>query len=217
MKSMSSITRLLSKSLLFLGFVSSPCWAYYEVLDTGEVLARGHYKLTGGLQALTDTGGANLTGIFDAGFTPDFGARALVGFGKTDIYLGGMAKWMPIPDVEGQPAVGLNAGMSYARWMDATEVTFRIEPLVSKKFAVDSAFVTPYASLPIGVRARNSNVADDTTKTTFQLVAGAQMQLPQWKNLQFIGEIGLDLDNAFSHIAAAAIFYFDDENGFSLQ
>jgi hypothetical protein len=204
---------VLSVSALLL---SSPCWAYYEVLDTGEVLAPGHHKITGGLQALTDDGGANMTGIFDTGLQQDWGLRGIVGFGKTDYSLGGMVKWVPIPDVEGQPAVGLNAGLTYARWNDANELTFRFEPLVSKKFMIDTAAITPYASVPIGVRVRNSNRADvdDDTQTTFQLALGSQLQVEQLKNLQFIAELGLDLDHAFPYVSVGALFYFDNENGF---
>ncbi len=214
---MNSIFRVLSKSVFILGFLSSPCWAYYEVLDNAEILSRGAYKLTGATQALTESGGLNATGIFDAGFTEDFGARALAGFGKTDFYFGAMAKWIPIPDVENQPAVGFNGGLIYAKWLDGHDLTFRVEPLVSKKFNIDSSTVTPYASLPIGIRMRNSKYKDDTTEMTWQLVLGSQLQLERWKNLQFIGEVGLDLDNSLAHVEVGAIFYFDDKNGFEIK
>jgi len=205
-------------TLLTFLMASQSAWAYHEVLDNAEVLERGKFKLTGGLQAITDTGGVNAVGAVDSGIQEDFGLRGLFGFGETDYYLGGMVKWIPIPDVDNQPAVGLNAGLTYAKWMHNTkDLVFRVEPLVSKKFKIQDAEITPYGSLPLGLRMRSAPDRDDSTRVEVQLAAGAQLQVGSWKNLQFIGEIGLDLDEAFSYFTAGAIMYLDSETGFSLE
>lgn len=210
--------KTLRNSALLLAFLGSTCWAgYYDVLDTGEVMPKGSYKVTTDAQVITDLGGGNVGGKFDMGIDDQFGARALAGFGTTDYYMGGLFKWMPVPDIEGQPAVGGNIGLTYAKWHDGTETTFRFEPLVSKKFNVQGAVITPYGSLPMGLRMYNSSTHDNSTLLAFQLVAGAQVQVEQWKNLQFMAEVGLNLDNAFSHISVAAVWYFDDQNGFELK
>lgn len=208
------------KRLLFFAsalLLSNSAFAYYSVLDNGEVLLQGRYKLTGTTQFLTDTGGANLAGRFDAGLTEDVGARALVGFGHTDFFFGGLAKWMPIPDTEKQPAVGLNAGLIYAKDNGARDLIVRIEPLASKKFNVETAVLTPYVSLPLGIRMRDSDNGDDDDDITLQLVVGSQLQLEQWKNLQFIAEVGVDLNNAPGFVNVGAIFYFDQEKGMVLE
>jgi len=205
--------------LAILSFTSA-AWAHTEVLDTGEVMGPGKFKLTGGLQALTERGGANATAIFDTGIQQDWAVRALAGFGKTDYYGGALLKWMPIPDVENQPAIGFNAGITYAHWLDFKETTFRFEPLISKKFVIDgNTAITPYGSIPIGIRLRSADDADvsSSTQTTLQFAAGGQLQVERWKNLQFIAELGLDLDHAESYIEVGAIFYFDSENGMKLE
>jgi hypothetical protein len=204
------LPQLLVLALSALTF-SAPAWAYYDVLDNGEILAPGRYKVTGGLQALTDRGGLNAGAIFDAGFGDEFGARGLVGIGDTDISFGGLFKWMPIPDIENQPAIGFNAGLLYAKDADVRDITFRFEPLVSKKIVVNQSAWTPYASLPIGLRSRDSDASSNHSDVTWQLVAGTQLQLEQWKELQFIAEIGADLDHALSHVSVAAIYYFDQQ------
>ncbi len=199
---------------------SAPAFAgYYSVLDTGEVLQAGHYKVTGDAQILTKNGGLNAGATFDMGFQEEFGLRALVGFGSTDVFAGGLFKWMPVPDIENQPAIGFNAGILYGKDGDTSDMTVRFEPLVSKKLHIEQTTLTPYASLPIGIRTRNSSnyYVEDGTKMTFQMVVGSQLQVEQWKNLQFMAEIGLDLDKAPSYISFAGVFYFDSENGFSLQ
>lgn len=197
--------------------LSAPAWAYYGVLDNGEILSAGHYKLTGDLQALTSSGGLNIGTRFDIGFQDEFGARAILGAGTTDVFFGGLLKWMPVPDIEGQPAIGFNAGLLYANDGGTRDLTFRFEPLVSKKFKVDDSYLTPYASLPIGLRQRDAREGHNTSYVTTQLVAGSQLEIPKWKNLQFIGELGLNLDNAFSYVSVGAILYFDSENGVQLQ
>ncbi len=198
---------------------SSPAFAaYYGLLDNGEIMGQGKYKLTGDAQVLTENGGLNVGGTFDMGMSDEFGMRALLGFGKTDFYGGAMVKWMPIPDVDSQPAMGINIGLIYGDDGDVSDLTFRFEPMLSKKIAVEATTFTPYAAVPVGMRMRNADNAavDDDTKATFQLVVGSQLQIEKWKTLQFMAEFGIDLDNAPGYVAAAAVFYFDQE-GFAVE
>lgn len=189
--------------------LSLPAHAYYGVLDNGEILAKNQYKFTGDLQWLTSRGGLNVAARADIGYLDEFGARLLVGSGATDIFAGGMIKWMPIPDLQGQPAIGLNGGLIYARDNGNRDLTFRLEPLVSKKFTVDDMDWTPYASLPIGLRSRDNADVDNRHDVTWQFVAGTQLLIPQVRQVQFIGEFGVDLGNALSHISVGAIYYLD--------
>jgi hypothetical protein len=207
-----SVAATLLGSLVF----ANSAFAYYTVLDNGEVMGQGVYKFTGVTQILTDEGGLDVTGMADLGLTDEFGARGLLGFGKTDFYVGGMFKWMPVPDIDNQPAVGFNGGLIYAHDAGVTEVTVRVEPLVSKRFNVEATVLTPYASLPIGIQMRNASDRDDKTRVASQMVFGSQVQIEAWKNLQFMGEVGINLDNSPSHIAAAAVLYFDESKGFEL-
>lgn len=211
-----SITSIFLTLACFLS--GTQAFAYQDVLDNAEVLERGHFKGTAALQALTESGGGNFTGLFDTGVAPDFGVRALVGFGKTDYYFGGLVKWTPIPDVDNQPAIGFNVGVTYAKWFeDVKDTTFIFQPIVSKRFPLQEVFITPYASIPMGIRLRDSTMRDNDTELTSALVLGSQLQIPQWKNLQFLAEVGLDIDNAFDHVSVGAVFYFDAENGMKLE
>lgn len=200
------------KSLLlpFLLLISAPAFAYYDVLDTGEILAKGNYKLTAGTQFLTDHGGANVDAMFDMGFNEEFGVRALMGFGETDIFAGGMFKWVPVPDIENQPAIGFNLGLIYAKDGETRDLSFRLEPLVSKNFKLEATVWTPYASLPVSLRARDQLDGPNRTDLAWQLVAGTQLQVEKWKKLQFMAEVGVDLDKALSHFSIAALLYFDE-------
>ena len=206
-------------SLLFALFSSASAWGYYAVLDNAEVLPEGRYKLTGDLQFFTEDSGMNAGGRFDVGFGDEFGMRGIVGFGETDIFVGGMFRWVPVPDVDNQPAMALNMGVIYGKDSSVRDLSFRLEPMLSKKIEIQTSVLTPYAALPVSMRIRNSDNphVDEDTEVAFQLVLGSQIQLEQWKNLQFMAEFGFDLDNAPGYVAAAAVFYFDEEQGMVLE
>lgn len=202
---------------IFTAFISTNAWAYYTVLDNGEVMGQGKYKLSPGLQFLTDHGGVNLNTSADMGLNDEFGIRGNLGFGEVNFYGAGFVKWMPVPDIDNQPAVGLNAGIVYASDGDFNELTIRFEPMASKKFTVGNNAFTPYVALPIGIRMRNWDNRDDENDVAWQAVVGTQVQVEQWKNLQFITELGFDIDNSPGYFAISAVMYFDDQNGFSLN
>ena len=56
-----------------------------------------------------------------------------------------------------------------------------------------------------------------TTYVAWQIVAGTQLQVEKWKNLQFIAEVGANLNNALSHVSFGAIYYIDPERGLVLE
>ncbi len=208
-------------SLLISAFTlmsTEPAQADYALLDNGEIMQPGHFKLTGSTQILTESGGANLAARFDAGINEEMGFRGLLGLGKTDVFVGGLFKWMPIPDIERQPTIGTNVGMIYVKDNNIRDLLFRFEPLLAKKVVVERTVFTPYASIPFSIRNRSSSASDvDTnTRVTWQLVAGSQLEVERWKNIQFLAEVGIKLDNAPSYIAVGALIYFD-EQGFSIE
>lgn len=193
--------------------LSSPAFAYYSVMSTGEILPEGQYTLTGETQFLTDPSGVNVGARFESGIDEGSGFRGEFGVGKTDIFLGALYKFVPYPDIQGQPAVGFNAGVLYANDADTNEFTLRFEPLVSKKFEVNFGHLIPYGSVPVGLRHRTRG--NDKNDVALQLVGGVEIALNNIRGLRFMPEIGIDIDNAPSYVSVGAIFDFD-ENGFQL-
>lgn len=200
--------------LLIMGFHGYSS-AYTSVMDTGEILPAGKYKMTGESQFLTNNdGGLNLSGRLDAGINEEMGVRGQVGFGKTDFFMSGMFKYMPFPDTDTQPAVGFNAGLIYARDAGYNQTTVRFEPLASKQFDVTFGRLTPYASLPIGILTgdkRDHGV--NSSDMQIQLALGTQIKTNQWKNVQFMTELGLNLKDAYSYISLGLLLYFDPNTG----
>lgn len=202
-------------TLILLMGVHGYSMAYTTVMDTGEIMPAGQYKMTGETQFITnDDSGMNLSGRFDAGINEEMGFRGQVGFGKTDFFMGGMFKYMPFPDTDTQPAVGFNAGLLYARDRGINLTTIRFEPLVSKHFDTTFGALTPYASLPIGILTGEKNIdGSSSSDLQMQIAFGTQIKTNQWKNVQFMTELGLDLKDAYSYISLGLILYYDPAQG----
>ncbi len=200
---------------LFLIFLISPlAQAYYSVLDTGEILQPGHYDMSLEGEFVTNNGrGANLVGRFDAPLSEETQVRAMVGFGTTDFHFGALFKWIPVPDLKRQPAIGLIAGGIFARITDDrssnTYLTFRLAPLISKTIAISGGELTPFASLPLGIRTGASRVDGPV-----QFAVGTEYKTNHLENFKFRGELGFDLNNkSYSYVSLNAILLFDEEHG----
>lgn len=182
---------------------------YYSTLETGKLLADGHYRLGAETQFITEgDDGVNLAARLDGPINDEWGWRAVAGFGTTDVYLGGFAKWVPIPDVDSQPAVGALLGVLYANYSDMSELSLRLHPFVSKAFDLEFGDLTPYAALPLGFRT-----ADGDTDFTSQVALGVEFKPEALEKIDFIAEIGFDIDNAFPYFSVGATIEFDENNG----
>jgi hypothetical protein len=196
--------------------LTSTASADYSVLDTGELMPSGNYKFTGDVQALTENAGVNVGARADMGINENFGVRALMGFGDMDFFAGGMIKWAAVKEEKSRPFFGANAGLLYVGEGDFRDLIARVEPLVSKKIDIEEVTLIPYMSAPVGFRMRrsDSDLIDDKNDVTIQLAVGSQLRIPQViPELQFIGEIGIDLNEAPGYISLGAIYYLDTTGG----
>lgn len=199
-------------SLAAFALFSFSAHGYYSVMDTGEILDRGRYKLTPELQFITDDGGANVGTHFDLGIAEDMGLRGDIGFGDTSFYAGAALKYMPFPDTEDQPAIGFNAGFVYARDAGDADFSVRVEPLVSKKFRPDFGAITPYAAVPIGWQHRSADkYAGDKDNLTLQIALGTQLDLKALPNWGLLMELGFDINKTFGYISFGGAWYFGNE------
>jgi hypothetical protein len=203
LKCIAFISVALTSVLLF----NSPAHAFFSTIDTGEMVEPGKFQAIFEPQVILNKyDGLNAVGRLDAGLTDSTSVRGIIGFGTIDFQLGALYKWIPVPDIDNQPAIGLEAGAIVARVGGDTEVDFRLHPLISKRFETEIGDIVPYASLPIGI-----NSTHQSTYVPIQLVAGAEILPLNSSNLSFYGEIGLNVSKAFSYVSAAVAFRFDEE------
>lgn len=181
--------------------------AYFSTIDNGELVAPGAYQASFEPQLLlNDRQGFNVIGRLDVGLDQQSSLRALVGVGKVDFQIGGFYKIVPFPDTPKQPAIGADAGVIIARYDGDTKISFRLHPLVSKRFESEVGDFTPYASLPIGVTTSTL----DGTYTPVQLVGGTEFRSMNYPNVSYFAELGINLNKSFSYVSAALAYRFDD-------
>ena len=204
---------ILSTIVLAALTLSQNSWAYYSTMDTGDLIAPNKYRVGAETQFITDEdSGVNIIGRFDKGFNDEMNFKAELGFGTTDFHLGGYVKWIPIPDYENQPAIGVTSGLLFAQYDSETEISIRIHPMISKGFDVEFGRLTPYASAPTGLRT-----FDGDTDIPLQVNFGSDVYFQELQYWHFKAEVGFDVSEAFTYISFGASLDFDEENGIQFR
>ena len=127
--------------------------AYYSVIENGEVLSQGEYQMNLESQFVTNSGsGVNLVGRFDSYLTEESKIRGMIGAGRNDFHAAAFYTWVPIPDYDQQPAIGLSSGLLYGMDEGDNELSVRFHPFVAKKFEVEIGDISPYVSIPFKFR-----------------------------------------------------------------
>lgn len=192
---------------------SGQSFAYYTFQETGDLLAPGRYAVGGELQFQTSKrSGVNILGRFDGAISDEMNYRGFVGLGDVDFQAGGYVKWVPFPDFEKQPAIGITLGGLVASYTvpqkgSNTEFSLRATPFISKSFDAELGQFTPYAALPVGARTY-----DGDSDGTLQLIVGNRFIHPEMLGAHFFGEVGFDFDNTFGFISVGATFPLNEDN-----
>ena len=130
-------------------FLTSTAHAYLSIGESGEVLPQNKYQLGIEPQLITSgSTGGNIDVFFDAPINEATSARILLGGGTIDFNAFASVKWMPFPDVDKQPAMGLRFGFGVARDEDENILQLQVAPLVSKKFDTEYGLSVPYLAVP---------------------------------------------------------------------
>ncbi len=203
------------KNILLIALITS--WStlalsYSGTMDTGDILPSGKYRVMLGPQFVLsgENDGVNVAARFDAGVSQSSNLRGVIGSGKTSFFSSLLYKWVPIPDFENQPAVGVMGGFTFfhQKWdkkeQDAMEI--KIHPIVSKQFETNVGVFTPYASLPVGI-----TFVKGTSYHPLQLVGGTEFKTFNWQNISFFAELGLKINDAYSYVELSMAYYFDGE------
>lgn len=204
--------KILKISFIFLTalLLSRTSLAYLTVGETAEVLPEGYYKF--GLEPqliVSDGSGFNLGAFFDTHIENGIDGRIEIGGGSTEFWTAGTVKWVPIPDVDKQPAVGLRGGFSFARDNGSDFYHLLIAPIISKKADTQYGEMVPFLALPLSIPIINKKVKSETE---IQLAIGAEWF--QNKDVNYGLELDLNLSKSFSAVSAFISFPFDGAVGF---
>ncbi len=191
---------------LAMTLLTSRSHAYLTVGESAEVNPTHIYKA--GIEPqirLSDGGGLNLTGFFDRVINDSSSFRVHAGVGDTDFYTGASYKLIPYPDFNDQPAMGGRVSAIFGREGSENFYTFRVEPLISKKFDSPHGLFTPYGAIPLMFTNYKSK-----TETQVQLTGGVEYSNPQLPKLVFTGELGLNIKDSISYVSASVTMFLDD-------
>jgi hypothetical protein len=215
--------KLFTKKTAIIGFIfltafilSRPSQAYMTVNETAEILPEGFFKFGVAPQLkLSDDSGLNVGVYFDSNLIDDINFRVELGGGKTDFWTQASLKWVPFPDVDRQPAMGIRGAVSYARddidykgsRKNYDFYNIQIAPIISKIADTRYGKMIPFVALPITF-VNNK----DSSYTASQFAVGAE-----WfsnRDMHVGAEFDLNLNNSFSSISTFISFPFDNSIGY---
>lgn len=199
-----------AKYLILSVLLSSQAHAYLSVAESAEVMKQGSYALGIEPQFLTsDGGGTNINAFLDTGFRDDLSGRLSVGGGETDFNAFASAKWVPFPDYDNQPAMGVRFGAGFARDEELNILQIQMAPIVSKKIDTIYGLATPYLAIPFTFL---NTKYDNTVASNF--VIGSEFSYFELQQLKVGAELGLELNDSQSYISLYISFPFDSSTGF---
>lgn len=207
--------KLFTKQTALIGFIflaafaiSQASQAYLSVNETAELLPEGYSKFGFAPQLrVSDGGGLNVSAHFDTYVTDNFNGRFEIGGGKTDFWTQASLKWVPFPDIERQPAMGVRTAVIYSRDENIDFYNVQVAPMLSKVADTRYGKMIPFIALPITfINTR------DFSETASQFTVGAE-----WfsnRDMHIGAEIDLNLSKTFTSISTFISFPFDSAIGY---
>lgn len=183
--------------------------AFLGINETAEIIPDDRYKVGVIPQLYLGNGGGTEVGMFfDMFVANDINSRFEIGSGVTDFWAAASAKWVPYPDYDKQPAIGIRGKFIYARELNANFYNTQLALIVSKKFHNRVGQFIPYAGVPITfVYEKNTN-----NFMASQLVLGSEWVIN--KDFQMGAELDIDLAYTTTAVSAYLAFQFDETIGF---
>lgn len=213
MEHLKSCLNFIFVSFAFVSFSLSSQAGYLTLGESGEIIPEGTYAIGASPQVLTnDGGGFNISAFLDASWNDSMSSRFILGTGETDFYTSGSFKFIPFPDVDRQPAIGIKASLWYAREGTSNVTTLQIAPMLSKKYETESGVFIPYAAW-----GWNTNRSGGSSDSGHQFFLGSDWLEPQLGHMHVTGEVAFDLKDSISSVSLFLSFPFDNQKGFGAK
>ncbi len=175
--------------------------AYQSLMTTGDILQQNQVQ---GLGYLEFWRGTNVNARFSIGLSEDLQGDFEIGSGDIDFTASANLKWVPIPDYEKQPALGIRGGLTYIDTDRYSQTSIIATPFASKAFESPHGKFAPFAGVPL---ALNSN--SDDTYFTARMIVGLEWTPTNMNNLHVIGEGGVKISTkSFGSVNIGAAYDF---------
>lgn len=194
-------------------FQTSQAKAYYTLLTTGDLLQPRTYKVTGFMQFITDGPvGTTFNTQLESYLREDASLLFSVGAGTHQV-ASVAVKWVPIPDLDRQASLGALLGIHLGKFktnfapsfISKTQQDFSIfvKAFLSKQFSVELGEMQSFASLHLGLQK-----LEEQTRVPILLGVGTELKLFSQPNFNFIGELGFNLNQAFTYLSMGLVFLY---------
>lgn len=196
------------KKIIILGIItfSSISQAYMSLMTTGDMVEANQFQALGYLEHIFNRyDGTNINARGTMGINDELSGDIELGLGELDIMIGAFAKWVPIPDHDKQPAIGIRGGISYIDEDSFTQTSITAMPFLSKSFNTEYGKYTPFGGIPFGL---NSNDKDDYFTARLALGTEWTPADEEFKQLRVIGELGFNLSKSFGSFNLGASWNF---------
>lgn len=203
---MKKLASILAFSVLSMSLSAN---AYLSIAESGEILQSNEYQFGVEPQLLLNHGGGiNANIFFDAPVNESTSARVSLGGGSVDFSSFASVKYVPFPDVDNQPAIGVRIGAGLARDDSKNILLAQFAPIVSKKFSSEYGPFVPYLAIPFElINTKEENFASS------QVVFGTEYSHPEVDGARFGAEIGFETRRSYSYISAFVTIPFDSSKG----
>lgn len=175
--------------------------AYMSLMTTGDILQKNQVQ---GLGYLEFWRGTNVNARGSIGISEDLQGDFEIGSGDIDFMASAQLKWVPIPDYDKQPALGIRGGIAYIDTNRYSQTSIIATPFSSKAFESPHGKFAPFAGVPL---ALNSN--SDDTFFTARLIVGLEWTPVNMNNFHVIGEGGMKISSkSFGSVNIGAAYDF---------
>lgn len=191
--------------ILGLFLATLPAKAYLTILESGEPVGVNEYHLGFAPQFVSgEASGTNAVFVLRKGLDEGRDFSVQVGSGAVDLWTTLATRWIPIPDVDNQPAIGLRFDVTLVRETNASGGSFRVAPFISKRYRTDVADLEPYAYVPLGF-----SVSEGKYDNMSNLVIGSQFRLEDLRPVYFYGETAFNMRNSVSYFTIGVFSTFE--------
>ncbi len=191
---------------IFIVNITFSTFAFQDINESAELITGDQYQF--GITPQLASGG-NIGFFLDAPINESTSSRFLLSTGDIDFNFFASAKYVPYPDVDRQPAMGIRGGIGFARENRSNIPYFEITPIISKKTSTQWGPMTPYIAVPF-----HYNITKDNNYFSSSMAFGVELNSEKYPGVHFGGELGLSLSKTESYLSAFATFPFDAKKGF---
>lgn len=210
---MQKLLLLVLFSFLVQTFQAPQAQAYYTFLTTGDLPKPGTYKATGFMQFITDGAiGTTVNAQLESYFREDASLLFSAGVGTHQV-ASATIKWVPIPDLPRQASLGALLGLHIGSFktnlasdsVSKSQKDFSIffKTFLSKQLSIELGEMESFAALHLGLQ-----VLEEHTRVPILLSVGTELKLFSQPNFNFIGELGFNLNQAFTYLSMGLVFSY---------